>query len=289
MRRFRFAVQWMVWGMAMAAALCASQAHALCLGHAQPQQRFIFDVVPQFPAAKIHATWAPLLERVGQAAQVCFELRIAASIPEFEQVLWQGHAQWAYANPYHAVIAHKRHRYVPLLADGKEKLSGILVVPKDSPAQSVEALRGQSVAFPAPNAFAASLLIRAELARQRIDITPVFVKTHGNVYRSVITRDTFAGGGVNHTLGSESKEVQAQLRVLYETQSYTPHPVLAHPSVPVMWRQRVTQAFLALSNDEAGRRLLEGVNVDEPMAVTYERHYQPLEALKLDKFLVMAH
>ena len=269
------------------AVLQAAGAH--CLGHAQPQQRFTFDVVPQFPAGRIYAAWAPLLERVGQASQVCFELRIAQSIPEFEQTLWNGQAQWAYANPYHAVIANKRHRYVPLLADGRDKLSGILVVPKDSSAKGVEALKGQQVAFPAPNAFAASLLIRAELARQHIDITPVFVKTHGNVYRSVIARDMPAGGGVNQTLASESKEVQAQLRVLYETASYTPHPVLAHPSVAPQWRQRVRDAFLALNQDEAGQRLLEGVNLDQPMAVTYERHYKPLEALKLEKFLVNAN
>lgn len=271
-----------IWGV-------AAQAHAHCLGHAQPQQRYTFDVVPQFPAAKIFATWAPLLERVGQAAEVCFELRIAPSIPEFEQVLWRGQSQWAYANPYHAVVAHKRHGYVPVLADGKDKLSGILVVPKDSPIQNVESLRGQQVAFPAPNAFAASLLIRAELARKRIDITPVFVKTHGNVYRSVIARDLPAGGGVNNTLASESKEVQAQLRVLYETEAYMPHPVLVDPAIPKAIRQKVLDAFMMLRKDEAGQRLLEGVNLEQPVAVTYATHYQKLEALKLDKFLVLGN
>lgn len=274
---------------AMAHGLLISCAQAACLGHAQPQQRFNFDVVPQFPAAKIYAAWAPLLERVGQSAQVCFELRIAPSIPEFEQTLWSGQSQLAYANPYHAVIAFKRHRYIPLLADGKDKLSGILVVPKDSKAQNVEAIKGQQVAFPAPNAFAASLLIRAELARQHIDISPVFVKTHGNVYRAVIARDIPAGGGVNNTLASESKEVQSQLRVLYETNAYTPHPVLAHPNVPAQWRQRVQEAFLALTKDEPGQRLLEGVGIEQPMPVTYAQHYKPLEALRLEKFLVLGN
>ena len=237
----------------------------------QAKERYTFDVVPQFPAAKIYATWAPVLERVGQAAQVCFELRIASSIPEFEQLLWSGQARWAYANPYHAVVAHKRHQYVPLLADGKDPLSGILVVPKDSAVRDVTALRGQDVAFPAPNAFAASLLIRAELTRKRIDIHPVFVKTHGNVYRAVIAGDMPAGGGVNNTLASESKEVQAQLRVLYETQAYRPHPVLAHPKIPAVWRERVVAAFMGLTKDQAGQQLLDGVNLDQPIAVTYAR------------------
>ena len=280
---------WLALWVAFSLGSASLGAHAQCLGQPQAKERYTFDVVPQFPAAKIYATWAPVLERVGQAAQVCFELRIASSIPEFEQLLWSGQAQWAYANPYHAVVAHRRHRYVPVLADGKDKLSGILVVPKDSPIQSVEGLRAQQVAFPAPNAFAASLLIRAELARKRIDITPVFVKTHGNVYRSVLARDVPAGGGVNNTLASESKEMQSQLRVLYETDAYMPHPVVAHPSIAAASRQRVLRAFLQLTQDEAGQRLLDGVGLDQPMAVEYARHYQPLEALKLEKFLVLGN
>lgn len=260
-------------------------AQAACLGHAEPEQRFGFEVVPQFPASKIYATWAPVLERVGQAARVCFELKIAPSIPDFEIQLLQGRPEWAYANPYHAVLAHQRQRYVPVLANGQEMLSGILTVPRQSPIQRLDQLRGQKVAFPAPNAFAASLLIRAELARQQVEITPVFVKTHSNVYRSVIAGDAAAGGGVNQTLQSEPAAVQAELRVLFESPGYTPHPVLAHPSVPAALRQRVEAAFLALGQDAAGQALLEGVNLEQPKRVTYAQHYKPLESLKLEKFL----
>lgn len=262
---------------------------AACLGDTAAAKTYTFDVVPQFTAAKIHATWAPLLQRVGKDAAMCFELKIAASIPEFEQTFLKGQAQFAYVNPYHAVLAYQKQRYVPLLADGHEMLTGILVVRKDSPIQNIDALMGKQVAFPAPNAFAASLLIRAELAKKKVNIQPVFVKNHSNVYRAVIAQDMLAGGGVNNTLESEAPEVQSQLRVLYETQAYTPHPVITHPSIPEEVRQRFFKAMLRLMQDDEGKKMLDQVNLTKPQAVTYAKHYKVLESLKLDKFLVLAN
>jgi phosphonate transport system substrate-binding protein len=88
----------------------------------------------------------------------------------------------------------KRKKYQPLLADGQDLLTGILVVRSDNPIKNLNDLKGKNVSFPAPNSFAASLLIRAELAKQKIEVNPVFVKTHSNVYRSVISKDALGWG-----------------------------------------------------------------------------------------------
>ena len=148
-------------------------------------------------------------------------------------------------------------------------------------------LKGKNVSFPAPNSFAASLLIRAELAKQKIDINPIFVKTHSNVYRSVINKDAIAGGGVNNTLDNEAPEVRKELRVLYETSAYTPHPIATHPSVPNAVRDRFLKAMIKLTQDEAGQKLLEDINLHKPQAVNYAKHYKVLESLQLEKFLVL--
>jgi phosphonate transport system substrate-binding protein len=132
------------------------------------------------------------------------------------------------------------------------------------------------------------LLIRAELAKNKIDINPVFVKTHSNVYRSVISKDAWAGGGVNNTLDNEAPEVRQQLRVLYETKAYTPHPIVTHPAIAPAVRDRFLQAMLKLPLDEEGRKMLEGINLQKPQAVTYAKHYKVLESLKIEKFLVLA-
>ena len=281
------ALQQTVIALLMGLAAISHTAYAACLGDANSGKVYTFDVVPQLTAAKIYTTWSPLLQRVGQDAKLCFELRVSATIPEFEQKLLKGEPEFVFLNPYHAVLAHQKKKYQPLLANSEDLLTGILVVRADSPIQHLEELKGKSITFPAPNAFAASLLIRAELAKKKIEITPVFVKTHSNVYRSVIGKDVIAGGGVNNTLDNEAPEVRQQLRVLFETPAYTPHPIATHPSVPAAVRERFLNAMLKLTHDEQGRKLLDEVNLHKPQAVTYAKHYKPLESLQLDKFLVL--
>ena len=275
-------------GIFASALLVSGAVQAACLGDPHSTKVYSFDVVPQLTAAKIYTTWSPLLQRVGQEAGLCFELRVWPTIPEFEQKLLKGDPEFVFLNPYHAVLAYQKKKYQPLLADSEDLLTGILVVRTDSPIQSLEALKGKTISLPAPNAFAASLLIRAELAKRKIDVQPVFVKTHSNVYRSVIGKDAVAGGGVNNTLDNEAPEVRQQLRVLFETPAYTPHPIVTHPSVPEAVRERFLQAMLKLTQDDAGRKLLDDINLHKPQAVTYAKHYKPLEALQLEKFLVLS-
>ena len=267
--------------------LCIGTSYSACLGAQVSTKVYTFDVVPQFPAAKIYTTWSPLLQRIGQDAGLCFELRVSASIPEFEQRFLKGESDFTFLNPYHAVLAYQKKKYQPLLADAQDLLTGILVVRSDNPIKNLIDLKGKNVSFPAPNSFAASLLIRAELAKQKIDINPVFVKTHSNVYRSVINKDALAGGGVNNTLDNEAPEVRQQLRVLYETPAYTPHPIATHPSVTSEVRERFLKAMVKLSQDEEGQKLLDGINLNKPQAVNYAKHYKVLESLQLEKFLVL--
>lgn len=261
--------------------------YCACIGVQLSTKVYTFDVVPQLPAAKIYTTWSPLLQRIGQDAGLCFELRVSPSIPEFEQRFLKGESDFAFLNPYHAVLAYQKKKYQPLLADAQDLLTGILVVRSDNSIKSLNDLKGKTVAFPAPNSFAASLLIRAELAKQKIDIHPVFVKTHSNVYRSVINKDALAGGGVNNTLDNEAPEVRHQLRVLYETPAYTPHPIATHPSVTSEVRERFLKAMVKLTQDEEGQKLLDGINLNKPQAVSYSKHYKVLESLQLEKFLIL--
>ena len=174
------------------------------------------------------------------------------------------------------------------MRDGANPLSGILVVQRDSPIKSIKELNGKEIVFPAPNAFGASLYLRALLAEQeKISITPRYVKTHSNVYRHVILGEAIAGGGVNNTLKHEPPEVQAQLRVLFETPAVAAHPLVAHPRMPVEVRQAVTTTLLEMGNDAAWKTLLVEIQMPKPVKADYVRDYQLLEKLKLEKYVVI--
>jgi len=260
-------------------------AYAACLGdHTSPSPLKVY-VVPQWTASQIYVRWAPLLEQLGMATKQCFELNVPTGIPQFESALNDGLPDFAYMNPYHAVMHWREHQYVPLVASS-EPIFGVLSVRRDSEIDSLQALSSGKVAFPAPNVFAASLLIRATLARQGIVYEPIYVNTHSNVYRAVIHGDVLAGGGIQNTLLAEPPELRAQLRVLMETKRYTGHPFSANARVPVGLQKQVQDALLALGKTSSGSQLLKSAQLADLKVVSFQANYQPLEALELEKFVV---
>jgi phosphonate transport system substrate-binding protein len=273
--------------LCLSAAILPSQVQAqvaACLGDASATKPYVVSVVPQLPASETYSHWAPLLEAVGLATKQCFTLSISKSIPDFETELLAGMPDFSYMNPYHQVMVHRRQAYRPLVADATP-LTGILVVRRDSGINKLEDLNGKSLAFPSPNAFAASLVTRAILSQRGIDIKPTYVKTHSNVYRSVLQADVVAGGGINTTLLREPEALQGQLKVLFESNGYRAHPFSAHPRVPAPLQESVRKAFIAYASTEAGKTVMNKAQMPQPVAVDYGRDYLPLEQMKIESFV----
>lgn len=258
---------------------------ALAQAPAPAPVAYTVAVVPQFPAAEVHRVWTPLLERVSRDTGVALTLKVAKDIPGFEADVWAGGPDFAYMNPYHQVLARRAQGYVPLVRD-TTLLTGILVVRKDSPVSAVPALQGQTIAFPAPNAFGASLWIRAHLIEQdKVTFTPFYARTHTNAYRQVLMGKAAAAGGVRATLDKEPPEVRDAVRVLFETPGAAPHPLSAHPRVPAPVRDAVARAFIRLAQDAALQPLLDDIPMARPMAADHARDYQPLERLRVDRYV----
>jgi phosphonate transport system substrate-binding protein len=216
---------------------------------------------------------------------LCFHLLIPKTIPEFEALFLKGEPDIAFLNPYHQVMAHDAQGYVPMLADSKP-LTGIIVVRRDSTVQGIKDLNRQTIAFPAPNAFAASLLLRAILTESKIDFRAQYVQTHSNVYRAVAAGTLAAGGGVNNTLAREPQALRDELRVLYESPGFRSHPLSAHPRVPPKVRQEFSNAIFQLALFDQGKNLLNQVQLPDPSAATHRDDYAPLERLGVQRFVV---
>ena len=268
-------------------ALCLTALGSMATGvTAQTPVRYTFSVVPQYSAIELHKDWAPLLARLSKDTGFTLELIVATSIPLFEASFIKGEPDFAYMNPYHAVMAKKAQAYVPLLRDSKP-LTGVLVVRKDSAVKTLKDLSGQKIAFPAPNAFGASLYMRALLTEEAgIQFEPNYVKTHSNVFRHVIRKEAGAGGTVNASLNDEVSDVRDLLQILYQTPPAASHPVVAHPRVSAAAQKIVVQAFLALTQDAEGRALLTNIRTPTPVAASYQTDYLPLEKLRLEKYLI---
>ncbi len=244
-------------------------------------------VVPQFTTIDIGLRWTPLLERIKKETGITLQIRSTQDIPAFEAEFMTGIPDFVYLNPYHMVMAKKAQGYQPLIRSNRA-LSGILVVRKDTNIHQLSDLKGATLAFPAPNAFGASLYMRALLKEEEhLDFTPNYVSTHQNVYRHVLYGDALAGGGVAATLEREPAGIRDQLRILYRTPNAAPHPLAAHPRVSKQIVERVTQAFQALAADDEGIKMLMRVGLEGVVPADYARDYAPLEKLGLEHYVVM--
>lgn len=252
---------------------------------AQLAPKYSVSVVPQFGPTQLHQAWAPVLARLSQDTGMTLELKVSPTIPLFEADFLKGAPDFAYMNPYHAVMAKQAHGYQPLLRD-RQGLTGILLVHKNSPYTQVSDLKDQALGFPAPHAFGASLYMRALLSDSvKIRFSTHYVGTHPNVFRHVLRGEVAGGGSIASAFGDELPEVRNQLRIIFKTPEVASHPLVAHPRMPESVRQAVIRAFLALAKDPAGQALLKAIHLPNPVVAQYERDYAPLEQLNLQKYL----
>lgn len=210
-----------------------------------------FAVVPQQSAKKMAEKWQPLIDYVSNFTGHSIEFKTAKDIPTFEANLANGLYDIAYMNPYHFVVFNGSVGYRALAHQGDKKIRGIIVVNQESPIQSLSDLNGAEIAFPAPAAFAATIITSAYLRKNNIAFIPRYVNSHDSVYLSVQRKFFKAGGGIYRTLNTSPESVKGTLRVLWESENYTPHPIATHPNMAQDDRQAILNALIALSNDSS--------------------------------------
>ncbi len=245
---------------------------------------YSIGIVPQFETGKLVSIWSPIIQEIEQRAGIELTLVGSSRIPEFESSFTRGDFDFAYMNPYHSLIAFKQQGYQPLIRDGGSELFGVLVVKKDSPYQSPSDLSGKTIAFPAPNALGASLLMRADLdTKFNLEFNSEFVNTHASAYFNAVLGETDAAGGVMGTFQGLEPVIKDHLRIIYETTRLPTHPLVAHPRVPKEIAERVQQAILDLAATQEGQELLAKVPIHRAIVPSIS-DYMMLETLRLDEY-----
>lgn len=240
-----------------------------------------FGVVPQQSAGKLARNWGPILKYIEQNTGVALRFATAPSIPEFERRLAAGKYDISYMNPYHYTVFHESPGYQAFAKARGKRIKGIVVVSKDSPIENMQQLDGNEMAFPAPAAFAASVLPRAYLSQESIDIEAKYVSSHDSVYLSVARGLYPAGGGVVRTFNSIDPSVRDQLKILWTTEPYTSHALAAHARVPKDVVSKIQGALVSLESNPEGVDLLKALSWKGVEPATDER-WNDIRDLGLD-------
>lgn len=226
--------------------------------------------------------WTPLVEYLSKETGRVIRLKVYSDRNSFEEDLVAGKLDLFFGNPGYGVVARKLHGYIPLVRSDKKKLTGIVVVRKDSELTSVEQLQGKLLGFPGETAFAASLYVREQLRNSAgIQFSEKYYDSHNNVYRNVLLGNVAAGAGVRRTLESEPEALRSQLKVIYETPGTRPHPLAAHPRIGEKLQMKITDALLALNESSDGQLLLKKIKLEKPKVADFNRDYKGIETISL--------
>jgi phosphonate transport system substrate-binding protein len=219
-----------------------------------------FGIVPQQSASTLAKRWTPIFQYLSDKTGEDIRFSTAKDIPTFEKRLAAGEYDLAYMNPYHYTVFQQVPGYEAIARQKDKQIKGIIVVSKGSPLKTLADLQDKKMAFPAPAAFAASVIPRSTMEQQGIHIIPQYVSSHESVYLGVARGFFAAGGGVMRTFNTAPPEVRDQLRVLWTTPGYTPHAIAAHPRVSSETVVKIKQALLGMSGDPEGVKLLKTIN-----------------------------
>ncbi|MDH5409194.1 MAG: phosphate/phosphite/phosphonate ABC transporter substrate-binding protein [Gammaproteobacteria bacterium] len=251
---------------------------------AYAEKTYVLARAPQLSPTILAKTWGPFVKRLSEITGRKIELKVYLHRSDFEKDIMGGKVDLFYANPGYLIAANRKHAYVPLIRSSQKKLKGIVVVRQDSVYKNIQDIKGQTIVFPSPKAFAASLLVRSNLKNLGVKFKSEYVKSHDDVYRSVVYRRFAAGGGVYRTFNRESANLKKNLRVLYETPGIQPHPLAAHPRVPKSVRQAIQSAVLAMADSAEDNKHLNKIKLRKPVKADFKRDYLPIQKMALEMY-----
>lgn len=246
--------------------------------HAWAADTLKFGVTPQLSAARLAEKWVPAIRHLADRTGLDLQFHTAKDILTFDRRIAEGEYDIAYMNPHYYTAVHKKPGYEAFARERDQRLVGIVVVHRDSAYRNLEDLAGTVLAFPTPFAFAASIVTRAELRARGIPFTAQFAAAHDSVYHAVAKGLVAGGGGVVRSLETVSPEIRGQLRVLWESRSFTPHPFAAHPRVPKEAVAKLQAAMVAMDADPEGAALLKNIRF-KGIAAARDEEWEDVRAI----------
>jgi phosphonate transport system substrate-binding protein len=227
------------------------------------REPLVFGVVPQQTPKILAERWQPFIDYMNRETGLTIKFETAKDIPTFESRLADGAYDIAYMNPFHFVVFNEKGGYRALARENDKQLEGIIAVPTASGITSVEQLQGMEMAFPAPAAFAATIIPLSYLQQQGVSVIPRYVHSHDSVYLNLARGFFVAGGGIVRTLKAAPKDVESALTVLWKSNGYTPHAFAAHSNVADSDVATILKSLDLLSNDIKNKEVLSNLGFNK--------------------------
>lgn len=238
-------------------ALTLLAATAMYAPQAAAQEKpYTFYVLNQRSVALTAQYWNPILTYVGKKSGVPLELKLAKTAQEGNTIAEKGGYDFQYTNHF---FTPERDRvgYKVIARPAGPGIRSQIVVPEDSPVQTLQDLNGKDVGFVTPDGFTGYWLPYDALLRAKVKVNVVFT---GNQEASSaqLRVNKIAAAGVNSSVMARyARRESFAYRALWTSEIYQDLCIMAYKKVPADKVAAVRAALIGMVNDPDGRRVLE--------------------------------
>lgn len=228
----------------------------LVAANAGADESYSFGPVNQRSPTLTAQYWNPILDYVSRRSGVKLELQMASTGDRSSEATVKGECDFVYSNhQFKPSAAPQGYRVIlrPRAAD----IAGQIVTPEASPIKSVRDLAGKTVGFANPQGFTGYTVQMDHLARQEVEVVPVFGGSQQGIMAQLKAGNVIAAG-VNSTVMREFAEREnLRYRVLWQSSPYHDLAISAHSRVPAKVVDGVRKSFAGMAEDAEGRKILE--------------------------------
>jgi phosphonate transport system substrate-binding protein len=215
-----------------------------------------FNVLNQRSVALTAQYWNPILTYVSKKSGVPVELKLAKTTKEGNAIAERGEYDFLYTNHFFTKERDKLG-YKVIARPAGPGIRSQIVVPQDSPVQSLNDLNGKEIAFVTPDGFTGYWLPMDALLKAKVDVKVVFT---GNQEASSaqLKVNKVAAAGVNSTIMARyARRESFDYRALWTSDIYQDLCIMANPKVPAAKVAAVRAALVNMAKDPEGRKVLE--------------------------------
>jgi phosphonate transport system substrate-binding protein len=239
-----------------AAMLLAATLAGHAPGAAAQEKAYSFNVLLQRSVALTAQYWNPILTYASKKSGVPLELKLNKTAQEGNAIAERLGYDFLYTNHF---FTPERDRlgYKVIARPAGPGIRSQIVVPEDSPIQTLQDLHGKDVGFVTPDGFTGYWLPYDALLRAKVKVNVVFT---GNQEASSaqLRVNKIAAAGVNSSVMQRyARRESFAYRALWTSEIYHDLCIMASPKVPAAQVAAVRTALINMANDPEGRRVLE--------------------------------
>jgi phosphonate transport system substrate-binding protein len=267
---------------AKSAALILVAAAAMHVPQVAAQQKpLTFNVLIQRSVSLTAQYWNPILTHVSKKSGVPLELQLKKTAQEGNAVAEKLGYDFLYTNHF---FTPERDRlgYKVFARPAGPGIRSQIVVPEDSPIQTLHDLHGKDVGFVTPDGFTGYWLPYDALLRAKVKVNVVFTGNQEASFAQLRVNKIAAAGVNSSVMARYGRRESFKYRALWTSDIYGDLCIMASPNVPKDKVAAVSAALVDMVNDPEGRRVLEAGA--ELLKITGELGFVAIEDRDYDNY-----